>query len=377
MLILMIILGSVPSPLPQQDLLNQESFVLELADRSTYVLGPGDILSVVVEGGSSQMLLSAGVFPWTECTVGGDGYLLVSGIGAVSVHGLTIDEAQRSLQRKATDYFPSIRVTLSLFEPRMLRVNIGGMVDQPGTYILSALNRVSDAVLMAGGISTYGSRRGTMYSNPGDTLHIDLNICPGSVSYISDPFLTNNAGIIIDVCENPVFLLSNANALETRELQPGENFESLLARMGGSPGNISLLDCRIVRDENLIPVWNQEDGFISTELVPGDTIILVSLRDSIMVGGAVSVPGFVPYNPESTVLDYIVSAGGRVSTAGSGVSVQRNGRETELEGDVSDACLLPGDVVNVNYNWFSKNAALISAVTSVISLGITLYAINN
>jgi len=216
-----------------------------------------------------------------------------------------------------------------------------------------------------------------MYSNPGDTLHIDLNIHPGSVSYISDPFLTNNAGITINVCENPVFLLSNANALETRELQPEENFESLLARMGGASGNISLLDCRIVRDETLIPVWNLEEGFITTELVPGDTIILVSLRDSIMVGGAVSLPGLVPYNPESTVRDYIVSAGGKVSMAGSGVTVQRNGREAELDGNVSDAHLLPGDFVNVNFNWFNKNKAMISLITSAITIGITIYALNN
>lgn len=375
--VLMITLGSVPSQLPSPDILNSEPLVLELADRSTYVLGPGDIVSVVVEGGSSQILMSAGVYPWIECTVGGDGYLSVSGIGAVSVNGITIDEAQHSLQRKAAGYYPSIRITLSLIEPRMLRVNVGGMVDQPGTYQLTALNRVSDAVLMAGGISTFGSRRGTMYSDYGDTLNIDLNIRPGSVSYVSNPFLTNNAGIIIDVCENPVFLLSNANALETRELQLEENFESLLARMGGISGNISLLDCRIVRDETWMPVWDQEEGFISTELLPGDTIIIVSLRDSIIVGGAVSVPGSVPYNPESTVRDYIVTAGGTLNTAGSSITVQRNGREAELEGIVEDAHLLPGDVVNVSFNWFNRNSVMISLITSVVSIGITIYAISN
>ena len=379
--VLMITLGSVPvqpsQQLTSQGLFISESSVLELADRSTYVLGPGDIVSVVVEGGSSQILLSAGVSPWTQCTVGGDGYLSVSGIGAVSVNGITIDEAQCSLQRKASGYYPSIHVTLSLIEPRMLRVNVGGMVDQPGTYQLTALNRVSDAVFLAGGISTFGSRRGTMYSDCGDTLCIDLNIHPGSVSFVSNPFLTNNAGIIIDVCENPVYLLSTANAIETRELQPFDDFESLLARMGGVSGNISLLDCRIVRAETRIPVWDLEEGFISTELLPGDTIIFVSLQDLITVGGAVGIPGSMPYNPESTVRDYIVTAGGTVSMAGSGITVQRNGREVELDGNVEDSHLLPGDIVNVNYNWFNRNAVLISLITSVVSIGITIYAISN
>ena len=375
--VMIIAFGTVPSQLSPQDIPYPESSVLELADRSSYVLGPGDIVSVVVEGGSSQILLSAGVYPWIQCTVGGDGYLSVSGIGAVSVNGITIDEAQHSLQRKATGYYPSIRVTLSLIEPRVLRINVGGMVNEPGTYQLTALNRVSDAVFAAGGISSFGSRRGTMYSDSGDTLDIDLNIHPGSVSYVSDPFLTNNAGIIIDVCVNPVYLLSTANVLETRELQPEEDFESLLGRMGGVSGNIRLSECRIVRDETMIPVWDQEQGFISTWLLPGDTIIFISLRDSITVGGAVGVPGSVPYNPESTVRDYIVTAGGAISTAGSGITVHRNGQDHEIDGIIEDARLMPGDVVNVNYNWFNRNAVLISLITSVISIGITVYAISN
>ena len=375
--VLIIAFGTVPSLHSPQDIPYPESSVLELADRSSYVLGPGDIVSVVVEGGSSQILLSAGVYPWIQCTVGGDGYLSVSGIGAVSVNGMTIDEAQHSLQRKAAGYYPSISVTLSLVEPRVLRINVGGMVNEPGTYQLTALNRVSDAILAAGGISSYGSRRGAMYSDSGDTLDIDLNIHPHSVSYVSDPFLTNNAGIIIDVCVNPVYLLSTANALETRELQPDEDFESLLSRMGGVSGNISLSECRIVRDTTMIPVWDQEQGFISTGLLPGDTVIFVSLRDSITVGGAVGVPGSVPYNPESTVRDYIVTAGGTISTAGSGITVQRNGRDPEINGNIEDAHLMPGDVVNVNYNWFNRNAILVSLITSVVSIGITIYAVSN
>lgn len=377
MLILMIILGSISLPFSSQGIQNPESSVLELADRSTYVLGPGDIVTVVVEGGSSQILLSAGVLPWIECTVGGDGYLSVSGIGAVSVNGLTIDEAQQSLQRKASDYFPSIHVALSLSEPRALRVNVGGMVNQPGTFVLTALGRVSDAVLNAGGISSFGARTGKLFTDDGDTLDVDLNIRPGSVSYVSDPFLTNNAGIIIDICEDPVYILSTDNALQTSELQTGEDFESLMTRIGGVSGNINLLCSRIVRDGTPIPVWNQEAGFTDIELAPGDTILLVSFRDSIVVGGAISIPGSVPYNPESTVIDYIVTAGGRLSTASNSIAVYRNGREAELEGNVEYAHLLPGDIVNVKYNWFNRNAAMISLITSTISIGITIYAINN
>jgi len=60
-----------------------------------------------------------------------------------------------------------------------------------------------------------------------------------------------------------------------------------------------------------------------------------------------------------------------------GVVLANSEYRHELEGDIEDAHLLPGDVVNVNYNWFNRNAVLISLVTSVVSIGITIYAISN
>jgi len=375
--ILIFVLGSMSLPVTSQRMQESESSALELADRSTYNLGPGDIVTVVVEGGSSQILLSAGVSPWATYTVGGDGYLSVSGIGAVSVDGLTIDESQQSLQRIASGYYPSIRVTLSLHEPRALRVNVGGMVNLPGTYILTALDRVSDAVLMAEGISAFGSRSGVVYTDDGDTLDVDLNIRPGSLSYVSDPFLSNNAGILINVCVNPIYILSTNAALQTREHQPGEDFESLLIRMGGVSGNIDLPASLIIREKTAIPVWDPVKGFTETEILAGDTLMLVTLRDSVTVGGAVTNPGIVPFDPESTVMDYIISAGGPLSTASSRIIVQRNGQDVEIEGDIEKAHLLPGDYIDIKYNWFNRNAAMISLITSAISIGITIYALNN
>ncbi|MBN2587556.1 MAG: polysaccharide biosynthesis/export family protein [Candidatus Fermentibacteraceae bacterium] len=365
-----------PTSAVQEMIRDPEETVLELADRNSYVLGPGDIVAVVVAGGSSQYLMSAGLSPWALYAVGGDGYLSVAGIGAVSVDGLTIEESQMALQRTASSYYSSVTVTLSLQEPRLLRVNLGGMVNMPGTYVLSALDRVSDALYMAGGISTFGSRRGVMYVDSGDSLEIDLNMVPGTATFVSDPFLRNNADIMIGVCEEPVFILSPARGIETRDLEPGDDVSALLARMGGAPGNMNLRSSVILRHGDMFHVWTDSSGFSRMSLQPGDTLMVVTLKDSIVVGGAVNTPGLVCYNPENTVSDYIVYAGGPLSTSGGGVTVYRNGIEVSFEGDAMDARPLPGDVIELNYSWFERNDALISLITSAISLGITLYSIS-
>ena len=354
-----------------------EELVLELADRNSYVMGPGDLVTVVVAGGSSEYLMAAGVAPWGEYAVGVDGYLAVSGIGAVSVDGLTIEEAQRELQRAAARFYPAIQVTISLKEPRSLLVSVGGMVNMPGTYVMTALDRVSDAVSMAEGISTYGSRRGIMLTGPGDTLEVDLNMSGGTVSYVSDPFLRNNSDIIFGLCSQPVFILSSGAGIETRELDPGDDVLDLLDRMGGVTGNLNLTESSILSDGGMYPVWTDSSGFNDRPLAPGDTVMIVTVKDSVMVGGAVSLPGMVAYNPENTVRDYIVYAGGNLSSSGRRLMILRNGREVEYEGDIREMRPMPGDVIELSYSWFERNDAMISLIISAVSLGITVYNVTN
>ena len=364
--------------------------VLEQVDRNSYVLGPGDVVTVVIEGGCTEALLVAGVLPWTGCRIGSDGYLSVSGIGAVDVDGLTIEQAQYALQRTVSRFYPSLNITLSLSEPRMLRAGIRGLVNEPGTYILTSLDRVSDLVTEAGGISAYGSRMGKLYTAAGDTLEVDLHISSETGFHAADPFLTNNASVVFDVCTNPVFLLRSdliypatldeiperIHSFETWELAPYDNFESLVVRMGGLPGNVNLSETRIVRNNSHFPVWADSVGIIQQLILPGDTILLVMMSDSIIVAGAVSNPGSVAYRPESTVLNYIVAAGGLSNEAGANISIYRNGNEFEPGKSVENLTLLPGDGINVGYNWFSRNRDLISFFGTIASIGVTVYAIS-
>ncbi len=386
--ILMIIVQSVSPPVSSTSGISLS--VLEQVDRNSYVLGPGDVVTVVIEGGCSKALLAAGVLPWAGCRIGSDGYLSVSGIGAVDVNGLTIEQAQYALQRTVSRYYPSLNITLSLSEPRMLRASIRGMVNRPGTFIMTSLDRVSDLVIDAGGISAYGSRIGKLYMAEGDTLEVDLHISEVTGFHISDPLLTNNASVVFDVCTNPVFLLRSdlefsatpdkisekIHSFETWELAPYDNFESLVVRMGGLPGNVNLSETRIVRNSGHFPVWVDSSGILQQLILPGDTILLVMMNDSIIVAGAISNPGSVPYRPESTVFNYIVAAGGLSNEAGSNISIFRNGIEFEPDRSIKDMTLFPGDGINVGYSWFARNRDLISIFGTIVSIGLTFYAIS-
>ena len=99
---------------------SEDPALFESVDRNEYVLGPGDILLVTVYGGCTEVMLTSGVRPQSDCMVSGDCYLSVSGLGLIDVRDLTIAEAEESLIILARRYYPRIAIGMALFEPRMV-----------------------------------------------------------------------------------------------------------------------------------------------------------------------------------------------------------------------------------------------------------------
>lgn len=104
-------------------------------------------------------------------TVLADGTLNLPWVGSVSVQGLTLAESARVLTRRYTQYIRNPLITVSLLAPRPLRVAIVGAVNRPGAYStgqaaasgpaggatgvtvpLNQLRTVTQAIQTAGGI---------------------------------------------------------------------------------------------------------------------------------------------------------------------------------------------------------------------------------
>ena len=79
---------------------------------------------------------------------------------------------------------------------------------------------------------------------------------------------------------------------------------------------------------------------------PGDTLVVPSRRDAVMVGGAVYRPGVYPYGRGLKPMDYITLAGGATRTGKPGSSrvLHSTGRSASVS-DVEE--IEPGDVISV------------------------------
>ncbi len=111
-------------------------------DPDTYVLGPGDVLSVFIWGnfqGQYQLPITP------------EGVLLIPEIGPVQVAGLTLAQARIKTADDIGGRFRNVQTVVSLVSLRKFKVFIGGAVNNPGAYPATAVSRVSEIIELAGG----------------------------------------------------------------------------------------------------------------------------------------------------------------------------------------------------------------------------------
>ncbi len=363
----------------------QEFSIFEPVDRNEYILGAGDVLQVVIEGGTSEAMIISGLSSISPCQVSGDGAIQISGIGQLDVTGMTINQAEDALQQITRLYYNRATVGLTLLQPRSVKVWITGMVARPGRYTLYAINRVSDLVAAAGGMSSYSSRTGWMVTASGDSIFVDLHFDPATGRPVFDPFVDGGAGVIFELVKSPVYVvrpgIRNYNdayavpEVETWEASPGETIEELMYRIGGITGDVDLSRSTLITSRGTAPVWIPNQGFADQLVQAGDTLRLVVHGNDIYVAGAVHQRGIISYTPGASVRVYVERAGGKVYNANmGGTTIIRDGVQIASGEEALDTEALPGDVIEVPYGWVAQHAQQIGILATVV--GVTSVIIN-
>src|SRR6266849_1738674 len=129
---------------------NPEYLPMDLPVGPSYVVGPGDSLSIDLWGGVSQRLAR---------TVDREGRVALPEVGPVLVSGRTLGEAQEIVQRALRTQFRDVSADVSLLRLRSVRVYLVGDVTSPGAYDVSSLSTPLNAQGRGGGVRRQGSLR--------------------------------------------------------------------------------------------------------------------------------------------------------------------------------------------------------------------------
>jgi len=111
-----------------------------------YLIGPGDVMSIMVRGRPDVTLEGATVSP--------DGLISIPRVGIVNVAGQTVSWVTDEVKRCLSEFYTDPEVTVLIHEYHNNKVFVLGRVDNPGLINFKGNGTLLEAIAMAGGMST-------------------------------------------------------------------------------------------------------------------------------------------------------------------------------------------------------------------------------
>lgn len=288
---------------------------LNLATPQNYQIGPGDELIIDVWGASQQTY---------QQKITTEGYVLISNVGPIFISGMTIEEATGKIKKDLSNIYAGLRGTnpntfikVSLGSLRSIKVNIVGDVFFPGTYTLSSLATVFNALYAAGGISVNGSLRNIkVVRNEKTVAELDLYDFLLKGEQKGNIRLQDQDVIFIGPYINRVEIKGEVKRPALYDMKDKETIKNLLYFAGGFTGKSYSRRFKLIRktlqENKIFDVSNTEiDTFY---MVNGDELevdsILNRFENRVEIKGAVYRPGIFSLDNASTLKQLIKKAEG-------------------------------------------------------------------
>ena len=260
--------------------------VTEIPVPTDYTLGPGDVLRVQLWGKENQNL---------ELPVSRDGTISFPDSGPLSVAGLSFDEAREQIRTRVSEQYIGVQASISLGELRSMRVFVLGEARNPGSYTVSSLSTITNALYVSGGINRTGSLRNVQHKRDGKLLGTldlydlllqgdsssDNRLQPGDVIFI--PPVGKRVGIEGEVYRPALYELDGEGTLsELVKMAGGLTPQAYPQRINIERTNKDFL--RIIAEAD----YTSQSG-LKAAIQAGDRVTIPSIAD--ITGQYVEVQG--------------------------------------------------------------------------------------
>ena len=281
-----------------------------------YLLGPGDELRITVWGKVNAEF---------DQVIDRDGGISIPPMGIMHLSGLTFKEARDYLAREFSRYYiPSqVKFNVSMGRLRTIKVFVIGNVRKPGSFTISSLSTLINALFAAGGPAKDGSMRDIRLIRDGKTLvHFDLYDFLQRGDSSKDVRLMPEDVIFVPPVGPLVGVAGSVKMPAIYEMKGDTRVMDLIKEAGGTDSiayNYRLQLLRIkdgrkqVRVEmNLSDIEKDPDkNFLLTD---GDLVTIFPvpqvLEDTVKISGAVKAPGAFGLRPGMKISDLLTYAGG-------------------------------------------------------------------
>jgi protein involved in polysaccharide export with SLBB domain len=270
-----------------------------------YVIGPGDELLIRVWG---QINMNY------RTVVDRTGSIYLAKVGSFTVAGLKYDHLHDYLQTELSRMFKNFELSATTGELRSIQIFVVGQVRRPGTYTVSSLSTLVNALFASGGPSKQGSMRRIQLKRDGrvvTTMDLydlivhgdksqDVPLLPGDVIYVPPvgPLVAMAGSIRLP----GIYELKQQGTLKDVIDYAG----GLSNTAAGSDAILERIDNRQARSVAEVPL---SDEGLASELRDGDVVrflpISPKFENAVTLRGNVAWPGRYPWREGMRVKDLI------------------------------------------------------------------------
>ncbi len=293
---------------------------LNIPTPKNYTLGPGDELFIDIWGASETTY---------QLVISPEGSIQISNVGPIVVSGLTVEEAKERLVSKLSNIYSGLKgpdkttyMQVTLGNIRSIKVSIVGEVSVPGTYTLSSLSSVFNALYAAGGPNKDGSYRSIKVLRDGkvqQTVDLYKFLVSGD---LSDNIILKDQDIIkVEPYVNRITVKGETKNVGLFETLEGETFNDLLEYTGGfnqfAYKKRVKLERKTDTEKRIVDIAYPENG--NTVLQSGDIVtvgrILDRYENKVTIKGPVFRPGEYQLEENPTLTKLIENAEGLMGDA--------------------------------------------------------------
>lgn len=271
-----------------------------------YVVGPGDELYVRLWGQVNVDL---------RATVDRNGQVFIPKVGTFTVAGITVSHLDDYFRQQIARIFRNFDVAVSLGRLRTINVFFVGEARHPGTYTISSLSTLVNAIFAAGGPAPQGSMRHIQVKRDGKLVtdfdlydlllkgdkSKDVPLLPGDVIYVAP--VGPEVAIAGSVNAPAIYELKESTATLAEAIDLAGGLSTVADGSRVAAERIDRHQTRTVSEFALDKNGEQQ------AVKDGDVIRVLSIvprfDNAVTLRGNVANPGRYPWHPGMRVRDLI------------------------------------------------------------------------
>ena len=271
---------------------------------SDYTIGPGDELQIRVWGQVEADL---------RVIVDRTGQIYIPQVGGISVAGLHYVDLEEHLKRDISRIFKNFNLTATIGRLRAIQIVVVGNARYPGTYTISSLSTLVNAIFSSGGPGPQGSLRHIQVRRDGATItdfdfydlliqgdkSKDIRLLAGDVLYIP------HVGPLVAIA-------GSVNTPAIYEMKDDSTLNDVIETAGNLSNVADTNKITIERFADLSRTTLEFPYDMQSRAVPvkdGDIVHVFSIvprfENTVTLRGNVASPGRYPWKPGMRVRDLI------------------------------------------------------------------------